>query len=403
MNLSRRKSRIKFLLPLLFCIGLRAFAQFSAATVAGVVQDSSKAAITNASVKLINTQTGTENDSTTNQEGLFLLAGIIPGAYTLQIERDGFATTHVNGITLNDSDIKRLLIRMNVGAVTETVNVDASGLVLNRTDASVSTVIDRKLIDNVPLNGRSLQDLVQLTPGIVTQSPQAATLNGSQTQGDFSVNGQPTESNSFFVDDVAANPSYGLTLNSSRTLNAGSIAGSTALGTTQSLVSADALQEFRVLTSTYSAEYGRTPGGQFTFLTRSGTNKLHGSFYEYYRGSALDAADWFASSGQYPYILPNYAQNNFGATGGAPLVIPGAHHGPGTSFVFASYEGLYLVQPVPQTYQYTPDICTQDLYQNGCFFYTKPVSPAIAAVLNAFPPTNQGLTEAIIGPGGAPT
>jgi Carboxypeptidase regulatory-like domain/TonB dependent receptor/TonB-dependent Receptor Plug Domain len=403
MILSRRKSKIKSLLPLLFCIGVRAFAQFSAATVAGVVQDSSKAAITNANVKLINTQTGTENDSTTNQEGLFLLAGIIPGAYTLQIERDGFATTHVNGITLNDSDIKRLLIRMNVGAVTETVNVDASGLVLNRTDASVSTVIDRKLIENVPLNGRSLQDLVQLTPGIVTQSPQAATLNGSQTQGDFSVNGQPTESNSFFVDDVAASPSYGLTLNSSRTLNAGSIAGSTALGTTQSLVSADALQEFRVLTSTYSAEYGRTPGGQFTFLTRSGTNKLHGSLYEYYRGSALDAADWFASSGQYSYILPNYAQNNFGATGGAPLVIPGAHHGPGTSFLFASYEGLYLVQPVPQTYQYTPDICTQDLYQNGCFFYTKPVSPAIAAVLNAFPPTNQGLTESIIGPGGNPT
>jgi hypothetical protein len=397
-----RTSNIKSLLPLLFCIGLRSLAQFSAATVAGVVQDSSKAAITDASLKLINTQTGTENDSTTSPEGEFLLAGIIPGSYTLQIERDGFATTHVNGITLNGGDMKRLLIRMKVGAVTETVNVDASGLVLNRTDASVSTVIDRKLIDNVPLNGRSLQDLVLLTPGIVTQSPQAATLNGSQTQGDFSVNGQPTESNSFFVDDVATNPPYGLTLNSSRTLNAGSIAGSTALGTTQSLVSADALQEFRVLTSTYSVEYGRTPGGQFTFLTRSGTNKLHGSLYEYYRGSAFDAADWFASSGQYSYTVPNYAQNNFGATGGAPLVIPGAHHGPGTTFVFASYEGLYLVQPVPQTYQYTPDICTRDLYQNGCFFYTKPVSPAIAAVLNAFP-QQSGLTEDIIGPGGAPT
>jgi hypothetical protein len=402
MILSQRISKMKSLLPFLFCIGLRCFAQFSAATVAGVVQDSSKAAITNANVKLINTQTGTENDSTTNPEGGFLLAGIIPGAYTLQIERDGFATTHVNGITLNDSDIKRLLIRMKVGAVTETVNVDASGLVLNKTDASVSTVIDRKLIDTVPLNGRSLQDLVLLTPGVVTQSPQAATLNGSQTQGDFSVNGQRAESNSFFVDDVAANPSYGLTLNSSRTLNAGSIAGSTALGTTQSLVSADALQEFRVLTSTYSVEYGRTPGGQFTFLTRSGTNKLHGSLYEYFRGSPLDAADWFASSHGY-YTVPNYAQNNFGATASTPIAIPGAHHGPPTSFVFASFEGLHLVQPVPQTYQYTPDICTpdpQDLF--GCSFYTKAVSPAIAAVLNAFPPTIQGLTE-VIGPGGNPT
>ena len=126
-----KSSRFRFL----FCIGLRAFAQFSAATVAGVVQDSSKAAITDARLKLINTQTGTENDSMTSPEGGFLLAGIIPGAYTLQIERDGFATTHVNGITLNGGDIKRLLIRMKVGAVTETVNVDASGLVPNRTDA----------------------------------------------------------------------------------------------------------------------------------------------------------------------------------------------------------------------------------------------------------------------------
>ena len=383
MNLSRRISKIKSLFPLLLCIGLRAYAQLSAATVAGVVQDSSKAAITDASLKLINTQTGTENDSITSPEGGFLLAGIIPGAYTLQIERDGFATTHVNGITLNGGDIKRLLIRMKVGAVTETVDVDASGLVLNRTDASVSTVIDRKLIATAPLNGLNLQDLVLLTPGIVTQNPQAATLNGSQTQGDFSVNGQRAESNSFFVDDVAANPSYGLTLNSSRTVNAGSIAGSTALGTTQSLVSADALQEFRVLTSTYSAEYGRTPGGQFTFLTRLGTNKLHGSLYDYFRGDPLDAGDWFSGiDGRGTFIPPHYTQNNFGATGGAPIVIPGTHHGPAKSFAFASYEGLDLFQPAPQTYQYSPSVCP---YSCGFYIYEGLIPPAVVAVLNAFP------------------
>jgi hypothetical protein len=276
---------------------------------------------------------------------------------------------------------------MKVGAVTETVNVDASGIVLNRTDASVSTVIDRKFIATVPLNGLSLQDLVLLTPGIVTQSPQAATLNGSQTQGDFSVNGQQPESNSFFVDGVASNPFYGLTLNSSRTLNAGSIAGTTALGTTQSLVSADALEEFRVLTSTYSAEYGRTPGGQFTFLTRSGTSKVHGSIYDYFRGDPLDAGDWFSGiDGRGTFIPPHYTQNNFGATGGAPIVIPGANHGPAKSFVFASYEGLDLFQPAPQNYQYTPSVCPPNL--NGCFdlyVYEGAISPAVAAVLNAFP------------------
>jgi hypothetical protein len=395
MIISRLILRIKCILPLVLCMALRGYAQFSAATVAGVVQDSSKAAITDARLKLINTQTGTENDSTTSPEGGFLLAGIIPGAYTLQIERDGFASTHVNGITLNGGDIKRLLIRMKVGAVTETVNVDASGLVLNKTDATVSTVVDRTLIATVPLNGRSLQDLVLLTPGIVTQSPQAATLSGSQTQGDFSVNGQRAESNSFFVDGVAANPSYGLTLNSSRTVNAQSISGSTALGTTQSLVSADALQEFRVLTSTYSAEYGRTPGGQFTFLTRSGTNKLHGSLYNYFRGDPLDAADWFSSvNGRGTFIPPHYTQNNFGATGGAPIVIPGTHHGPPKSFVFGSYEGLDLFQPSPQTYQYSPTVCPPFPTSCDLYIYLGSVPRAVVAVLNAFPGYAQPIVDA---------
>jgi hypothetical protein len=102
MLLFLHSCRSKCLLPLVLCIGLPAFAQFSAATVAGVVQDSSKAAITDASLKLINTQSGTENDSTTDPEGKFFLAGIIPGAYTLQIERDGFATTNVSGIDTHE-------------------------------------------------------------------------------------------------------------------------------------------------------------------------------------------------------------------------------------------------------------------------------------------------------------
>ena len=141
---------------LVVCMAFRARGQFSAATVVGVVQDSSKAGITDAKLKLINTQTGTENDSATNQTGGFLFRPcVIPGAYTLQIERDGFATTQVNGIKLDAGDIRNLLIRMKVGAVTETVNVDASGITLNRTDASVSTLINRKLISTIPLERKN--------------------------------------------------------------------------------------------------------------------------------------------------------------------------------------------------------------------------------------------------------
>jgi hypothetical protein len=376
--------RVKVFVLLVLCMALRARGQFSAATVVGVVQDSSKAGITDAKLKLINTQTGTENDSATNQAGGFLLPGVIQGDYTLQIERDGFATTQVNGIKLDPGDIRNLLIRMKVGAVTETVNVDASELTMNETDASVSTAVDRKFISAIPLNGRSLQDLLSVTPGIVTQNPQAATQNGSQTQGDFSVNGQPTNSNSFFVDGVAANVHAGLSPGTSRSGATGSISGLTALGTTQSLVSVDALQEFRVLSSTYSAEYGRTPGGQFNFVTRSGGNGVHGAFYEYFRSNLLDTADWFATSQRYPVSPANYSQNDAGATLGGPIVIPGIYNGRDKSFFFLSYEGLYLDQPTPQVFPYSPLVCSDPANPYTC--NVSPVVPgAIQSVLATFP------------------
>ncbi len=367
--------RLKSLLPLILCFAFRAFAQFSAATVTGVVQDAGKAGITDASIKLINTQTGTENESATNHEGGFLLPGIIPGVYTLQIESSGFATTQVNGITLNAGDTRNLLIRMKVGGVTETVSVDASGLTLNRIDASVSTIVDRDLISTTPLSGRSLRDLFLAVPGIVTQSPQAATQTNSQTQSDFSVNGQQPAANSFFVDGVSANGGPGFTPGGSRFARTGSVGGSTALGGTQSLISVDALQEFRVLTSTYSAEYGRMPGGQFNFVTRSGGSAFHGSVYDYERGNYFDARDWFSGT-RGPGDPPRYSQNDFGATLGGPIVWPHFYNGRDKSVFFLSYEGLAADQPTPQVYPFGPSIC----YYTGCH------SPAgLALVFDTFP------------------
>jgi hypothetical protein len=161
---------------------------------------------------------------------------------------------------------------------------------------------------------------------------------------------------SFFVDGVSANINSGLTNGSSRFTITGSSGGGTALGTTQSLVSIDALQEFRVLSSTYSAEYGRTPGGQFTFLTRSGTNTVHGSLYTYWRDYVVDGNDWF-TAGLFPQNPPNqprFSQNDFGGTFGAPIVLPGSYYGHDKTFVFASYEGLLLTQPTPPTFNYVP-------------------------------------------------
>jgi Carboxypeptidase regulatory-like domain/TonB dependent receptor/TonB-dependent Receptor Plug Domain len=371
--------KFRFIRTLIFflasCSGIRSGAQVSTATVAGVVQDSSKASIPGASVKLINTQTGTENDTTTSHDGSFVLPGVIPGAYTLQIERQGFATTQLRGIVLNVGDTRTLLVRMKVGPVAESVTVDASGLTLNSTDGAVSTVVDRKLAEAVPLNGRSFQDLISMTPGLVTQNPQAAGQR-SGTQGDFSVNGQRPESNSFFVDGIAAASNGVVTSGHSRTVSTGSAAGATALGTTQSLVSVEALQEFRVLTSSYSAEYGRTPGGQFTFLTRSGTNDRHGSLFYNFRSNVFDAIDWFAAQDTPGFTIPGtrFSQNDFGGALGAPVVVPGVYDGRDKTFFFVSYEGLYVPQPTPQTFPYGP---SGDLYT---------LAPsAVQPVLECFP------------------
>ncbi len=126
----------------------------------------------------------------------------------MQIERDGFDTTQLTGITLNVGDNKSVIVRMKVGSKNETVTVDGSGVNINTSDASVSTVIDRRFVENIPLNGRSFQDLILLTPGVLTQSPQNSNqvLGGT---GDFSVNGQRTESNNYMVDGVSANNNPG--------------------------------------------------------------------------------------------------------------------------------------------------------------------------------------------------
>ena len=342
----------RFLFLLALWSNARAFCQSSTATVTGTVQDSSKASIPEASVKLINTQTGAENDAITGHDGSFALPGVIPGSYLLQIERQGFATTQLHGITLDVGDSRDLLIRLKVGAVAESVTVDASGHTLNRTDGSVSTVVDRKLAESVPLNGRNLQDLISMTPGIVTQNPQAAGQR-SETQGEFSVNGQQPEANSFYVDGLSADFNGGLLSGHARTVSTGSAAGATALGTTQSLVPVEALQEFRVLTSSYSAEYGRTPGGQFTFLTRSGTDDPHGTLFYNFRSNTVDAIDWFAEHYSFEGIGTRFSQNNFGGALGMPVVLR-QYDGRDRTFLFVAYEGLYVPQPTPQTFQYSP-------------------------------------------------
>jgi hypothetical protein len=374
--------RIRFLLLFLT---LRSVAQLSTATVVGTIQDSSSAAIPDAQLKLINGQTGTENDSNTGADGRFMLTGILPGTYRLWIQRTGFATTQLSGIALNIGDTRNFLVRLKIGPVTESVTVDASGIAPITNDASVTTVVDHRFVSTTPLNGHSFQDLISMTPGIVTQSPQAVE-QGTGEPGDFSVNGQSPSANSFYIDGVSANLSLGYGLRGSAISSTGSSAGSTALGTTQSLVSVDALQELRVLTASYSAEYGRTPGGQFTFLTRSGTGNFHGSFLGTWRGYQIDASDRFKG---YPgqYINHNFFQDDFSGTVSGPVRLPKTSLGFDKTFFFLSYEQLNLSQVPPATLFFVPSygVRAQALYTSFFDFFTAPFTTSELSAANGLP------------------
>jgi hypothetical protein len=351
----------------------RCYADASSASLSVSITDTSGAVIQEADVVVRNTDTNQEQRLTSGKLGFITFPFLKPGHYALLISKTNFADISVDNILLNVGDDKHLRVSLRIGTNSQTVSVDASGLTLNTTDASVSTVIERKFVENIPLNGRSFQDLISMTPGAVTQSPQSGTAVASS--GDFSINGQRTESNYYMVDGVAANSLAGNGYGSTGAGASGALASATALGTTQSLISVDALQEFRVQSSTYSAEYGRSPGGQISLATRSGTNDFHGSAFDYLRNNFFDANDWF--NDHYGKPISALRQNDFGGTLGGPVRLPLVYNGKNRTFFFGSYEGLRLTQPQAASIQYVPDT------------YMRQQAPAaIQSILNAFPLQN---------------
>lgn len=369
---------MKSLVCLLF-LGLCLFpsyllAQSTSATISGGVTDPSGRFIEDAEVDIANDTTGVIYSVKTNSSGIYFVPILPPGHYHVQVSKIGFKTIIKPDVILNVQSAVGLNFSLPVGAKSESITVDAASLSLNTTDASVSTMIDRKFVENIPLNGRSFQDLISLTPGTVTQTPQNTQASVGYA-GDFSVNGQRTESNYYTVDGVSGNSGAGNGYGGAQPGTSGGLAASTALGTTQSLVSVDALQEFRVQSSTYSAEYGRSPGGQFSLATRSGTSIVHGSAFDYLRNNFFDANDWFSDHYQVP--LAALRQNDFGGTVGGPLVVPGLLKAKDKTFFFFSYEGLRLTQPQAASIQYVPD-----------GFLRTQAPAALQPILDAFPVQN---------------
>ena len=356
---SGRTGRSSIAIAVTLLVGLRLSAQ--TAGLSGLVFDPSKLAIPNARLVVENAETSATRSVLSNPGGVYSVSALPPGHYSITVQANGFKTIHQSDVILEVAQHARLDFSLEIGSQEQRIAVEGSAPLLNSSDASVSTVIGERFVENLPLNGRSFSSLITLAPGVVLVP---AT---DYEQGQFSVNGQRPDANYFFVDGVSANFGPAGSGELLRQGGAGQLPATNAVGGASNLVSLDALQEFRILTSTFAPEYGRTPGAQISVVTKSGTNLFHGTAFEYFRNDKLDANDWFADRNA--VARPELRQNDFGGVLGGPIR-------KNKLFFFGSYEGLRVRQPkVAQTY--VPSLASR---QNA--------AATIQPLLNAFPKPN---------------
>jgi hypothetical protein len=301
-------------------------AQSDTATVSGLVTDSKDAVLVGAQVRAVNVEAGTNSTAVTNRDGVYVLRDLRPGQYRLIVDNEGFQQIVLVGLILSAQDAVGRNFTMQIGSIIQSVTLTASGEKVNISPA-LGTVVNQQFVQNLPLNGRSFQSLIGLTPGVVFVPENAA---GS---GEFSVNGQRANANYFTVDGVSANFAAALSFYPAQTVG-GTTPALTVSGGTNGLLSVDAMQEFRVQGSTFAPEYGRSPT-QISIVTRSGTDQFHGTVYDYLRNNFLDARNYFD---QPPLPMPLLRQNDFGGTFGGPILR-------NRTFFFFSYEGLRLLLP----------------------------------------------------------
>ena len=297
----------------------------------GLIRDPSGAAIQQAAVSIVQDETGFRRFGQSLSNGGYLIASLQPGTYKVTVKKEGFQTVVQFGVKVDVAQPTRLDFSLPIGNMHETITVESSPNTIRGTeDASVGTLIGREWIDRLPLNGRGLLSLMELAPGTVV----TPATHGEA--GQFSVDGQRPNSHYFTVDGISVNTGVsggGLPAQ----VTGGSLPGMTAFGSYHSLVSLEALDEFRVQTSSAVSEFGRLPGAQVSLSTRAGSNELHGSFYYYFRNKVADANDWFTNRLGVP--RQPLGLNDPGVTLGGPLKR-------NRTFFFLSYEDLHIRQPL---------------------------------------------------------
>ncbi|MBC7927246.1 MAG: TonB-dependent receptor [Bryobacteraceae bacterium] len=363
----------------LILFSLAAQAQSSTATLSGVVQDEQDRVISAVKLTLLDPEKGISRQANSDSSGAFAFSQVPPSTYELLVDQKGFAKARFTGLVMNVNDQRSLQVKLKVATRDEAVTVTADAPLVSQSPA-VATVVNQKFIENQPLNGRSFQTLINLSPGVVLAPA------GLVDQGQFSVNGQRTGTNYFTVDGVGAN--FGLPFATNPYEGSGGgVPSFSAQGGTSALASVDAVQEFTVQTSTYSPEYGRQPGAQVAIVTRSGTNRLHGSAFNYLRNDKLDANSWFGNFNGLK--RPALRQNDFGFTAGGPVSLPKIYDGRNRTFFFVSYEGLRLIQPVISVPSRVPSLQARQnatgVLKSLLEAYPLPVAPPLDGLPNETP------------------
>jgi hypothetical protein len=302
----------------------RAWAQQEAATITGEVRDPSGAVVPGATVVVTNIGTNIGVTTVTNDRGSFTVPSLRPGDYSVSAEAPGFGKTVRSGLTLQVAQVARIEVTLQASQLNESVVVIGASPLLETQTSSRGSVIDQRKIVDLPLNGRDYNQLALLSPGVLPGTPRLASVN---FKGVLNVNGNRTFNNVFLLDGVD-NISYS---NSFR-------------GENVQLVqpSIEALQEFKIQTNAYSAEFGRSSGAVVNATIKSGSNSVRGSVYEFLRNDVLDANNYFSKLLGAP--KPQRERNQFGGAVGGPLVR-------NRTFWFADYEGLRDLEGVPRVRQ----------------------------------------------------
>lgn len=302
-------------------IGGSLYAQLGTGTISGTIFDQSNAVLPGATITVINTGTGFQRNTLSSETGDYNLSGLQPGTYEMTVELSGFRKFVQSAITLQVDQNARINVRLEVGSATETVMVTAQAPLLQSEQSSVGSVVDQQKIVDLPLNGRNFVQLATLLPGVNTGDR----TDGGGPGGSISIAGARPEQNSFLLDG---------TINSDQFYNQLNFRPSV-----------DIIQEFKIQTSNYSAEFGKGAGGQINLVTKSGTNEFHGTAYEFNRNNAFQARNLFDLNPAFQrsgkIVAPPFNQNQFGFTLGGPVILP-KYHGRNKTFFFGGYEGFRL-------------------------------------------------------------